>query len=72
MALDSAAKRKAAQGLPFIPTPSIPDGTIDADDRANLAGVYGGLLEIDGEDDNSLVVKIGRAMQDRRARYSFA
>ena len=42
MAIDSAARRKAAAGasLPFIPTPPIPDGDISAADRAALAGVY--------------------------------
>ncbi len=65
-AIDSVAKRKAAQIISFIPNPPIPDGTIDAADRAALAGVYGiGLFSDD----------IGRAGQDapgrnyRRSRY---
>lgn len=41
MPIDSEKKRKAAQGLPFAPTPPVPDGTIDDEDRAALAGVYG-------------------------------
>ncbi len=40
MPIDSAAKRKAAAGIPFIPTPPMPDGNISARDRAALAGVY--------------------------------
>lgn len=47
MAIDSAAKRAAALGMgrPGIVLP-IPDGTIDAADRAHLAGVA---LPSDGE-----------------------
>lgn len=41
MAIDSKKKRKAAQGLPFTPTPPVPDGVVGAGDRAALAGVYG-------------------------------
>ena len=40
MSIDSEAKRKAAQGLPFAPTPPVADGEIDAADRAALTGVY--------------------------------
>jgi hypothetical protein len=40
-AMDSAAKRKIAQGIAFLPTPPVADGTIDAFDRASLGGVYG-------------------------------
>jgi len=44
MAIDSKARRKAAMGIPFIPTPPVPDGEISAEDRAALAGVYGAPL----------------------------
>lgn len=40
MPIDSAARRKAAAGVPFMPTPPLPDGEISAADRAALAGVY--------------------------------
>lgn len=50
MAVDSAAKRisvpRGPIGIPGMPgwmTPPIPDGTIDAGDRQQIAGVYRGI-----------------------------
>lgn len=42
MPFDTAAKRKAATGagLPFIPTPPIPDGSIDEADMHAAVGAY--------------------------------
>lgn len=39
-AIDSVAERKSAQIYVLAPTPPIPDGTISANDRAALAGIY--------------------------------
>jgi len=37
--ISPAVKRKVAQVLPFAPTPPVADGTINAIDRAVMAGV---------------------------------
>ena len=69
MDIDSAAKRKAAQGLPWAPGAPIPDGSIDDEDRAALAGVYGvGMFGTDVD-----TPRLGRPLESslRRARYTF-
>jgi len=59
MAIDTAKKRRsasAAAGLPFIPTPPAPDGDIDAQDRAALAGVHWRICHWARPTDSSSVV----------------
>lgn len=53
MAIDTAAERKSALGQRFGRLPfgrrfaqPIPDGTIDAGDRATLGFVYGGITAV--------------------------
>lgn len=47
MAVDTAAKRLSLVGFgaPWFPMVVIPDGTVDAADRADLLGLYAGLGE---------------------------
>lgn len=43
MAIDTPSKRRRVLGyglLPGVIVPPVPDGSIDTDDRAGLAGVY--------------------------------
>lgn len=43
MAIDTANKRASAIGLPTFRLAPIPDGTIDAADRLQIAGLYRGI-----------------------------
>ena len=41
MAVDTAAKRRAFQAMPWAPVLPFPDGTIDAIDRFSIMGYFG-------------------------------
>lgn len=45
MAIDTAKKRASALGVGQVGTVPLPDGQIDAGDRAQLAGAYRGFAD---------------------------